>query len=268
MSTVIGFQGDIGSFSEEALLEYFGDVERANYSSFEMLVEKVIAGEVAYGVLPVENSSTGGIKDVYDLLKTKDIYIVGEVIRPISHNLLGIQGSSVENLKEIYSHPQALEQSKVFLKDLEGVTLIPYKNTASSAKYVKEQKDPRVGAIASKRAAACYGLEILAEDVQYNSHNYTKFIVIKNTMEVHDEANKISVIIDVNHEPGALFKGIKIFADYQLNMMKIESRPIVGRPWEYVFYIDFQGRLDSPNVQKALDVLKSNVNDYKILGNY
>lgn len=268
MTSAVGFQGDRGSFSEEALLNYFGDVERRNYPSFEMLVEKVIAGEVAYGILPVENSSTGGIKDVYDLLKDKTIYIIGEVIQPISHNLLGIPGSSVDKLEKIYSHPQALDQSKVFLNGLTNVTLIPYKNTASSAKLVEEMKDPSIGAVASKRAAECYGLSTLKEDIQYNTHNYTKFVVLKKELEIKETADKISLIIDVNHEPGALFKGLKIFSDYQLNMMKIESRPIVGRPWEYVFYIDFQGRLDSPKVKKALEELEKYVNDCKILGNY
>ncbi len=268
MQTVIGFQGDVGSFSEEALLEYFGDVERKNFPTFEMLVERVITGEVAYGVLPVENSSTGGIKDVYDLLKSKDVYIVGEVVRPISHNLLGVAGTSVDKIEKVYSHPQALDQSKVYLETLTEAMLIPYKNTASSAKYIASLGDPGVTAVASKRAAECYGLDILAEDIQYNTHNYTKFIVIKNEMEIGEDADKISIIIDVNHEPGALFKGIKIFSDYQLNMMKIESRPIVGRPWEYLFFIDFKGRLDAPEVQSALNDLEVYVNDHKILGNY
>jgi len=268
MVSVIGFQGDRGSFSEEALLEYFGDVDRINYPTFDTLVEKVIAGEVAYGVLPVENSSTGGIKEVYDLLKSQDVFIVGEVIRPISHNLLAIKGASVDKLTKIYSHPQALDQSKVFLGQLNNATLIPYKNTASSAKYVQELGDPTVAAVASKRAAQCYDLNLLSEDIQYNSHNYTKFIVIKKELEVSNDADKISIIIDVNHEPGALFDGLKVFADYKLNMMKIESRPIVGRPWEYLFFIDFQGRLDAENVQLALKSLESHVNNYKILGNY
>jgi len=268
MSTVIGFQGDIGSFSEEALLEYFGDVERLNFPSFELLVEKVISGDIAYGVLPVENSSTGAIKEVYDLLKLKEIFIVGEVIVPISHNLLGIKGTCVDKIRKIYSHPQALDQSKVFLNSLSDATLIPYRNTASSAKYISDLNDPTFAAVASKRAATCYGLSIIQEDIQYNSHNYTKFIVLKNEMEIGDKADKISLIIDVNHEPGALFKGIKIFSDYQLNMMKIESRPIIGRPWEYLFYIDFQGRLDMPEVQMALKDLQVYVNDYKLLGNY
>jgi chorismate mutase/prephenate dehydratase len=268
MSTVIGFQGDRGSFSEEALLKHFGDVERRNFPSFEMLVEKVITGEVAYGVLPLENSSTGAIKEVYDLLKTEQVFIVGEVIVPISHNLLGIRGASVDKIKKIYSHPQALDQSKLYLGKLAGAELIPYRNTASSAKRVSDLEDETIAAVASKRAAECYGLTLLEEDIQYNSHNYTKFVVLKNEMEIGDKAKKISIIMDVNHEPGALFKGLKIFSDYQLNMMKIESRPIVGRPWEYLFYIDFQGRLDMPLVEEALEELKVYVNDYKLLGNY
>lgn len=268
MTSVIGFQGDSGSFSEEALLTYFGDVERKNYPSFEALVDNVIAGEIAYGILPVENSSTGCVKEVYDLLKDKEIFIVGEVISPISHNLLSIAGSSVDKLKKIYSHPQALDQSKVYLSELSNVTLIPFKNTASSAKFVQEMNDPSIGAVASKRAADCYNLSVLTKDIQYNSHNYTKFVILKRELEIKEAADKISIIIDVNHEPGALFKGIKIFSDYQLNMMKIESRPIIGRPWEYVFYIDFQGRLDSPNVRSALNELNKYVNDCKILGNY
>lgn len=202
MTSVVGFQGDQGSFSEEALIEYFGDVKRIHYPTFEVLVSKVIEGEVAYGVLPVENSSTGGIKDVFDLLKSEEIFIVGQVIRPISHNLMAIEGTDLNQIRKIYSHPQALDQSKVFLGALKDVELIPYKNTASSAKYVATLKDPTLAAVASKRAADCYGLSLLAEDVQYNSHNYTKFIVIKRELEIGADANKISIIIDVNHEPG------------------------------------------------------------------
>ena len=264
----IGFQGDAGSFGEEALIAYFGDVERLNFPTFEALVDKVLSGELTYGVLPIENSSTGAVKETYELLKKEDIFIVGEVVRPINHNLLAVSGSSVDKIKKIYSHQQALDQSKVFLSSLEGVSLIPYKNTASSAKYVGELKDPSVAAVASKGAASCYGLEILAEDIQYNSHNYTKFVVLKKTMEIKEGANKISLIIEIKHEPGCLFEAVKVFADHKLNMLKIESRPIVGRPWEYSFYIDFEGRLGSETVDLALKDLSQHANRCKILGNY
>ncbi|MBN2900070.1 MAG: bifunctional chorismate mutase/prephenate dehydratase, partial [Clostridia bacterium] len=206
MSARIGFQGDMGSFSEEALIEYFGNVERFNFATFEALVEQVLSGVVEYGVLPIENSSTGGIKEVYDLLKAKDVFVVGEVIRPISHNLLAVEGTSVDKIKKVYSHPQALDQSKVYLNELKDATLIPYKNTASSAKYVSELMDGTVAAVASKRAAECYGLKILEEDIQYNSHNYTKFVIIKNEIEIRESAHKVSLIIEIKHEPGALFQ--------------------------------------------------------------
>lgn len=264
----IGFQGDIGSFGEEALIEYFGDVERVNFPTFEALVDKVLSGDVSYGVLPIENSSTGAVKDTYELLKKEDIFIVGEIIRPISHNLLAISGTTVDKIEKIYSHQQALEQSKVFLGALEQVSLIPYQNTASSAKFVSELKDPTVAAVASKRAASCYDLTVLAEDIQYNSQNYTKFVVLKKDMEIQEDANKISLIIEVKHEPGCLFEAVKVFAQHKLNMMKIESRPIIGRPWEYLFYIDFEGKLGSPEVKRAMEDLVQHVQTCKLLGNY
>ncbi|SMC27554.1 chorismate mutase [Clostridium acidisoli DSM 12555] len=265
----IGFQGVPGSFSEEALISYFGEtVQSKNFNEFEDVFEALKNEEIHYGVLPVENSSTGGINEVYDLLRKYGLYIVGETCIKVSHNLLGVSGTKIDDIKEVYSHPQAFEQSSTFFKEHPNLKLIPYYNTAISAKLVSEKNIRTISAVASEKAAKLYNLEIIAKDINYNTHNYTRFIIVSKNLEINKQCDKISVVITVPHKTGSLYNILSNFAENNLNMMKIESRPIEGKPWEYFFYIDFEGNIANTKIQSALSLIDGNSSYFKLLGNY
>lgn len=268
MSIIVGFQGVSGSFSEEALFNYFpNDVDTSNYEQFEDVFIALMNNKIHYGVLPIENSSTGAIATVYDLLNRYDCFIVGEThVKPIQ-NLLGIRGATLSDLKEVYSHPQGFEQSKTFLSTYKW-HLIPYYNTAKSAEYIKEQNLKHIGAIASKKAAEIYGLDILAENINCNKNNTTRFIIIGKSLKVNTVCNKISVVLSTKHQAGALYETLKHFAEHQINMLKIESRPVIHTPWEYYFYIDFEGNMEDETIKIAIEQMERECHHFKLLGNY
>ncbi|WP_186428634.1 prephenate dehydratase [Clostridium sp. BSD9I1] len=265
----VGFQGVPGSFSEEALLEYFEDeVTIHNVREFEDIFRALKNNEIDYGVLPIENSSTGGIVEVYDLLRKYGFFIVGERTIEVNHNLLGIKGTKIEDIKEVYSHPQALQQSGEFLKDYPHWEKIPYRNTAASAELIKNENSKGKAAIGSKRAGQIYNLDIIKENINYNKNNYTRFIVIGKNLELQSHYDKISTILTLPHKAGSLYNILSIFAEYNLSLLKIESRPIVDKSFEYFFYIDFEGNLDNQFVKEAIGELRNNSYDFKLLGNY
>ncbi|MBE6068098.1 MAG: prephenate dehydratase [Clostridium lundense] len=265
----VGFQGVPGSFSEEALLEYFGDdATIQNVREFEDIFKALKNNEIDYGVLPIENSSTGGIVEVYDLLRKYGFFIVGERTIKVNHNLLGIKGTKIEDIKEVYSHPQALQQSGEFLNDYPNLGKIPYRNTAASAELIKNENSKEKAAIGSKRAGEIYNLDIIKENINYNKNNYTRFIVIGKNLELQSDYDKISTILTLPHKAGSLYNILSIFAEYNLSLLKIESRPIVDKSFEYFFYIDFEGNLDNQFVKEAIGELRNNSYDFKLLGNY
>lgn len=265
----VGFQGVPGSFSEEALLEYFGEsVVARNVMEFEDIFKALKNNEIDYGVLPIENSSTGGIVEVYDLLRKYGFFIVGERTIKVNHNLLGVKGAKIEDIKEVYSHPQALQQSSEFLKNYPGWNCIPYRNTAASAELIKNENSKGKAAIASKKAGEIYDLEIIRGDINYNKNNYTRFIVIGKNLELENNYNKISTILTLPHKAGSLYNILSIFAEYNLSLLKIESRPIIDKSFEYFFYIDFEGNLDDKAVKEAIGEIRNNSYDFKLLGNY
>ncbi|BAH05757.1 prephenate dehydratase [Clostridium kluyveri] len=265
----VGFQGVLASFSYEALIDYFGhEVEAVNFETFKDVFQGLKDGKINYGVLPIENSSTGGILEVYDLLRDYGFYIVGEKCIKVNHNLLGVKGASLNDVKEVYSHSQAFMQSSKFLDKYENWRLIPYFNTARSAKYINEENDKSRASIASKKAAELYGLEILSENINYNTNNYTRFIIISRNEECNKDNDKISILITLPHEPGSLYKVLKYFKKNNLNMTKIESRPMVDRSWEYFFYIDFYGNVLEKNAKEALKGIENESVYFKLLGKY
>jgi len=266
----VGYQGVQGSFSHQALEDYFADVAKVemNYVHFEDVAAAIKNHEIKYGVLPIENSSTGGITEVYDLVRKYDCHIVGEKIIKVDQNLLGLPGATVAGLKQVYSHPQGLEQSREFFKKHPGIELIPFFNTARSAKMVSESGDPAKGAVASRQAAKLDGLDILAENINYNVANHTRFIVIADQPEHRPDADKITVIIATQHEPGSLYKVLQHFYKGGLNMLNLESRPMEGRSWEYFFHIDLTGNLEDPKVRQGLQDVAEYSAYCKILGNY
>lgn len=264
----VGFQGVKGAYSEEALIQFFGDtVEPVTHKTFEDVCKALEDDTITYGVLPIENSSTGAITDVYDLLNKYDCYIVGESRVKVNHHLMGIPGSTIEDIKDVYSHPQGFEQSKDYLSEYNW-KLIPYYNTAKSAEYVMNQNKKQIAAIASKKAAQIYGLHILANQINSNHQNTTRFVILRKKLTSDNTCNKISVVLSTPHKAGALYHVLKHFAENDINMLKIESRPVGHTPWEYYFYIDFEGNMNDTIIKDALAHMSKDCHHFKLLGNY
>ena len=263
----VGYQGVPGAYSHLALRQYFAGrpVEARNYMLFEDVINAVMKGEIRYGVLPIENSSTGGITEVYDLVRRYGAFIVGEKIVKVEHCLLAWPGAKLEDIREVYSHPQGFSQCRTFFKEHPAMRQFNYFNTAKAAELVAEKKTGYMAAVAGAQAAEQYGLAILARGINTNQSNYTRFIVISRERELVPEADKITLIVSLKHQPGSLYRVLSHFARYQINMTNIESRPIPGRPWEYYFHMDITGHL---TVRQALADLPEDTTECKILGNY
>lgn len=216
----VGFFGVSGSFSEEAMLKYFGNIENPNsYDEFEDVFMAVKNDEINYGVVPIENSSTGAISQVYDLLYKYNFYIVGEECIKINQNLIGVKGASLDDIKEVYSHPQGFEQSTEFLKNYSNWKLIPFHSTADGVKLVSDLNDKSKAAIAGNRAASIYDLEIIKENINNRSENSTRFIVISKRLETDSSCNKVSVVFSLEHKAGTLYKLLRHFAENNINMI-------------------------------------------------
>ena len=264
----IGFQGVPGSFSEQALLELFGeDRQRAAYTEFSDLFAAVQLGEVSCGVLPIENSSTGAISQVYDLLGQYGFYIVGEHRLRIRQNLAALPGAALDDIRTVYSHLQGIEQSSAFLAQHRGWETVHFHNTAASAQMVAQSGDLSRAAICSERAAALYGLSILAPDIQDNSRNTTRFIVVSRA-PYHGQADKASIAFSLRHETGSLYSLLRYFSDRKLNLAKLESRPLPDRPWHYRFYLDFEGDPSCPETRALLETLSQETLEFQFFGGY
>ncbi|MGL6106949.1 bifunctional chorismate mutase/prephenate dehydratase [Romboutsia sp.] len=265
----IGFQGTKGSYSEEALIEYFGEEhELFNYEKFEGVFEALKYKYIDYGVLPIENTSTGSISQIYDLLKKYGYYIVGETKIKVEHYLLGVKGARILDIEEIYSHHQGFEQSSDFLNTLPSCKMIPYYNTAISAKYVKDCNDTSKACVCSKRAKKIYDLEVLKPNINNVKENYTRFIIVGRELENNEICNKMTVVFSVGHKPGTLYRQLETFEKENINMLKIESRPFGDGSFCYFFYVDIEGNLEDENVKIALDIIGQNSLEFKILGCY
>lgn len=265
-SLYVGFQGVDGAFSKQALETYFlKEVKVKNYDQFEDVFIALKNDEIQYGIVPIENSSTGAINDIYDLIRDYGFYIVGEENILITQNLLGLENTDLNKVEEVYSHPQGLAQSSAFLNETSWKR-IPYLNTAMSAKLVAQLKDPTKVAIASIKAAELYGLKVLKDNIQNDKNNHTRFIVIGKQLESMPDYDRISIVCTLKHEVGSLYKMLEIIKDYELNMVRIESRPLTQKPWEYYFYIDFDGNLKQEQVQRALEKMKQHAKILRILG--
>ncbi|WP_257163670.1 prephenate dehydratase [Cetobacterium somerae] len=265
----VGYQGVEGAFSQEAMIQYFGeDIESQNYKTFEDVFIAVKDDEVEYGVLPIENSTTGSINLVYDLLEKYNLFIVGEVCIRIIQNLIGNKEARLEDIKEIYSHPQGFEQSKKFIDSLGEVKHINYHNTALSVKYVKDSNSLEKGAIGSKRACEINDLKILKENINDSLDNKTRFIIVESCMKNSVENNKITVGVKLKHEVGSLYKILGEFYNREINLTKIESRPVGDGTFSYNFYIDLEGNLSDSNLKEALDQIEIGVEKLKIYGTY
>ncbi len=263
------YQGVEGAYSHAAMRTYFGaDVNCYNVKRFRDAMEAIADGAADYAVLPIENSSAGIVADNYDLLVNFENYIVGEQIVKCEHCLLGLPGTQLSDIRRVYSHQQALSQCEEYLDAHREWRLIPYDNTAGAAQKVAEEGDRHQAAVASRFAAECFGLEVLAEHIYYNEANFTRFIVVTNQRIFRRDATKISICFELPHQSGSLYNILSHFIYNNLNMTKIESRPIPGRNWEYRFFIDFDGNLNDSSVKNALRGIREEAINMKILGNY
>ncbi|MCD8076145.1 MAG: prephenate dehydratase [Lachnospiraceae bacterium] len=263
------YQGVEGAYSHAAMREYFGnDVNCFHVRKFRDAMEAIAEGSADYAVLPIENSSAGIVADNYDLLVNFENYIVGEQIVKCEHALLGLPGAKIENIKRVYSHQQALSQCEEYLYRHPEWQLIPFDNTARAAKKVAEDGDPTQAAVGSLFAAETFGLAVLEEKIYYNQANSTRFIVVTNQRVFRRDAKKISICFEVPHHSGSLYHILSHFIYNNLNMTKIESRPIPGQNWEYRFFVDFDGNLTDSAVKNALRGIREEAINMKILGNY
>lgn len=266
---VIGYQGVEGSFSEEALIKYFKSYSKLqNYEEFSDVFKALENNEVKYAILPIENSYTGAITAVYDLLVKYNFYIIGEECIKIDQHLMSVEGASLDTIKEVYSHPQGFEQSKGFLSKYPDLRIIPYHNTAISAKHIADLQDKTKAAIGSKRAADIYGLNIVKESINDKKDNHTKFIIIGKDLNYDDSCNKVSVVFSLDDKAGTLYRLLSHFAENNINMIKIESRPNKHESWKYLLYVDFEGNLKDETVKNALKLIEKNSGYFKIIGNY
>lgn len=263
------YQGVEGAYSHAAMMEYFGrNVNCFHVQKWRDAMEAIAEGAADYAVLPIENSSAGIVADNYDLLVNFENYIVGEQVIKCEHALLGLPGTDLSQIRKVYSHQQALSQCEEFLDRHREWQQIPFDNTARAAKKVAEDGDPTQAAVGSHFAAEYFGLEVLADHIYYNKANSTRFIIVTNQRIFRRDAQKISICFEVPHYSGALYNILSHFIYNNVNMSKIESRPIPGRNWEYRFFVDFDGNLNDSAVKNALRGIREEAINMKILGNY
>lgn len=258
-----------GTHTQQAMEDVFGtEVNGVSCQSFQGVMEAVEKGEADFGVLPIENSSTGGISANYDLLLNYSNSIVGQYVMKIDQCLLALPGTSLSDIKTVFSHPQGLLQSREFMNEHPDYEGIEYGSTAAAAKKVAEDKNKTQAAIASRRAAREYGLEIVADSIQQEKNNCTRFIIIGKEPVYTKNSNKLALCIELPHRSGTLYRILSHFLYNDLNMTQIESRPIPGKNWEYRFFVDVEGNLDDASVQNALRGVKEEAAFMRVLGNF
>ncbi len=268
-SSRIAFQGERGAFSEEAAVKLLGeDIQLVPRATFEALYSSIQDGVADYILAPIENSLAGSVHRSYDLLISSGLHIQAEVVIPIVHNLIGMPGATFERIAQVSSHPVALAQCEKFFASHPSIKRVATDDTAGSVREVMAAGDPTRAGIASKRAAAVYGAAILREHLEDHRENYTRFLLLATSAEVAENADKLSLVLHLAHKPGSLCSALAAFAKRNLNLLKIESRPIPGTPWSYCFYLDLQASLKDPGTRDALAELKQFTDSVKVLGCY
>ncbi len=270
----VGYQGTDGAYSQQAIRSHYSsrqnELMTIGFETFREVVEAVISGDLDYGMLPIENTTAGSINDTYDLLHKHSLFIVGEEVVRVKHCLAALEDVPVSNIRRIYSHPQAIAQCSEFLSRLHHTKVESFLDTAMSAKKVLEDDDLSQAAIASEAAAELYNLKVLQRDIANQKENFTRFVVVsKDDISCDSQIKcKTSVIMSAAHRKGALSQALNMLHEYDLNLTKLESRPSPGNPWEYLFYIDFEGNLASPQTAEALEKLRAHAGFLKVLGSY
>lgn len=261
------YQGVPGAYSEQACVNFFGgDVNTTGLEQFEDCFAALREGRADYAVLPIENSSTGAIRQIYDLLTQYECYIVGETTVRVEHCLMAPKGATLDTITHVYSHEQGLFQCERYLNAHPEWKQVPQADTAGSAQMVASSGDLTKAAICSERAAELYGLTILARGINHNSRNTTRFVVVSPRLELRPGADKISTLFVLPHEAGSLHEVLTVFAVHGLNMVKLESRPLPGRSWEYMFFLEFTGAPGDPAVGDALHELAQTTGEFRVLG--
>jgi prephenate dehydratase len=265
----VAFQGERGAFSEEAAIELLGDrIQLVPRPTFESLFAAIDEEAADYLLAPVENSLAGSVHRSYDLLRESSLHISGEVIIPIRHFLIGGSGSSLDTIETVESHPVALAQCERFFAEHPQFQRIATEDTAGSVAHVVRQGDRTRAAIAGLRAAKLYGGVVLSENLEDHVENYTRFLLLTSAESVSPDANKLSLVLKLPHQGGALYRALEPFAHREIDLVKIESRPIKGRPWEYHFYLDLQASISEGRVIEALAELGERALDLRVLGCY
>jgi len=273
-ATRVAFQGIEGSYSQLAARKYFAvrstGMEFVGTRTFAEALKMAESGAVGYAFLPIENTTAGSINQTYDLLRQTALRVVGEEILHVRHCLLGLEGAAVEDLRRVLSHPQALTQCSRYLASLEGIELVAFEDTAASAQEVSRVSDPTQAAIAGVEAGEIYGLTVLREGIADQQENWTRFVVISG-LEIELDPRipaKTSMVFTTPHRDGALAHCLAVLAQHRVNLTKLESRPVPQRPWEYLFYVDIEGSLDSESAALAIAELRRECPYLRVFGSY
>lgn len=269
---MVAFQGEAGAYSELAALEYFKiPVNTVPCRTFDEVFAAVTEKKCGFGIIPIENSLAGSIHRNYDLMLEYDLHIVGERHLRVSHQLLALPGVKLEQVRRVHSHPQALAQCERKLRTL-GVEIVPEYDTAGSARLLCERQDRQAAALASRRAAEVYGLSVLIESIEDSPLNFTRFLILSrhptSPADPDFGDHKTSIVFSLDNRPGALFRAMSVFALRDIDLTKIESRPLPTRPWDYLFYIDFAGHIGRNDCGRALENLQEITSFFRVLGSY
>ena len=263
----VTFQGERGAYSEMAALQYFPNAKVLPKKSFQDVFDSIETGEANYAVVPIENSIEGSVNETYDLLLQTKITVSGEIYQRVRHCLIANKGITIDRIVVVYSHPQAIAQCRSYLQ-LKKIESVPTYDTAGAVKMIKEKIIMNAAAIASRRAAEIYDMDVLEEGIEDRKINFTRFLVLSKTKTKPTGRDRTSIIFSVKHLPGALFSILKEFASRQINLTRIESRPTKETLWEYNFYVDFEGHYEDETIKKALQSIKDKSIYFKILGSY
>lgn len=263
----VAFQGEAGAYSEQAILELFGRVETLPCDSFDTVFEAVSEGKCDAAMIPIENSLAGSIHQNYDLLLQHGLHIVGELLLRVQHCLIAMPGAVPADIRKALSHPQALGQCARYLRSRK-IRPLPVYDTAGSVKLLKESGAKDTAAIASRRAAELHGMEILETGIEDDPKNCTRFLVLRREPVIPEGEAKTSIVFTLRNVPGALFKAMSVFALRDIDLTKIESRPLPGSPWEYLFYVDFRGAAQEDASRRALEHLGEYATMLRVLGSY
>jgi prephenate dehydratase len=265
----IAFQGEKGAYSEIAAKHFFRkkNIQLSSYNTFADAIHAVAKGKVDAGIVPVENTLGGGIREVFNLLDEEPVYGVGEIKLRISHSLLGVQGANLSTVKKVYSHPQALLQCRKFIRE-KKLMRVEYYDTAGAAKFVSENNDISIGAIASEAAAEDYGLVVLKRHLESDGYNFTRFMIVSRKYAVSGDADKTSVVFGLRNRPGELHRALSVFAIRDIDLLSIDSIPIIRKPWDYEFFVDFRGSVLGEKERNAIDHLREICPHVKVVGSF